>query len=89
MQRLAMLAARHFHKVGPGAADSGTHVQDEFFEFGRGAVGGQHPLLRIEPGKPFVYYMGAAWDKGLDFRTEAQWDSYVATQKPDFDPTHD
>ncbi|WP_019833569.1 DUF4861 family protein [Sphingomonas sp. PR090111-T3T-6A] len=46
-------------------------------------------LLRVEPGKPFVYYMGAAWDKGLDFRTEAQWDAYVAAQKPDFDPTHD
>jgi len=20
-------------------------------------------LIRVEPGKPFVYYMGAAWDK--------------------------
>jgi hypothetical protein len=46
-------------------------------------------LLRVEPGKPFVYYTGAAWDKGLDFRTEAQWDAYVAAQKPDFDPKHD
>ncbi len=46
-------------------------------------------LLRVEPGKPFVYYTAAGWDKGLDFRTEAQWDAYVAAQKPDFDPTHD
>ena len=46
-------------------------------------------LLRTEPGKPFVYYAGAAWDKGPDFHTEAQWDAYVAAQKPDFDPAHD
>lgn len=46
-------------------------------------------LLRVTPGQPFVYYMGAGWDKGLDFRNEAEWDSYVAAQKPDFDPKHD
>jgi hypothetical protein len=46
-------------------------------------------LLRVEPGKSFVYYMGAAWDKGPDFRNEAQWDAYVAAQKPDFDAGHD
>lgn len=45
-------------------------------------------LVRVEPGKPFVYYMGAAWDKGLDFHNAADWDAYVAAQKPDFDPSH-
>lgn len=45
-------------------------------------------LIRVEPGKPFVYYMGAAWDKGLDFHTAAEWDAYVAGQRPDFDPSH-
>ena len=45
-------------------------------------------LLRVKPNRPFVYYMGAGWDKGLDFRNEAQWDAYVAAQKPDFDPSH-
>lgn len=45
-------------------------------------------LVRVEPGKPFVYYMGAAWDKGLDIHSAADWDAYVAAQKPDFDPSH-
>ena len=45
-------------------------------------------LIKVEPGKPFVYYMGAAWDKGLDFHSAAEWDAYVAAQKPDFDPAN-
>lgn len=45
-------------------------------------------LVRVEPGKPFVYYVGAAWDKGLDIHSAADWDAYVAAQKPDFDPSH-
>ncbi|PZR32846.1 MAG: DUF4861 domain-containing protein [Caulobacter segnis] len=45
-------------------------------------------LIKVEPGKPFVYYMGAAWDEGLDFHSSAEWDAYVAEQKPDFDPRH-
>lgn len=45
-------------------------------------------LIKVEAGEPFVYYMGAAWDKGLDFHTAAQWDAYVMAQAPDFDPTH-
>ncbi|WP_454716057.1 DUF4861 family protein [Caulobacter segnis] len=45
-------------------------------------------LIKVEAGKPFVYYMGAAWDKGLDFHTAAEWDAYVTAQKPDFDPKH-
>jgi hypothetical protein len=43
-------------------------------------------LVKVEPGKPFVYYMGAAWDKGLDFRDRAAWEAYVKGQKPNFDP---
>jgi hypothetical protein len=45
-------------------------------------------LVRVQPGAPFVYYMGGAWDKGLDFHDRAEWDRYVAGQKPDFDPLH-
>ncbi len=43
-------------------------------------------LVRVTPGKPFVYYMGATWSKGLDFQTREQWDSYVKAQRPGFDP---
>jgi len=43
-------------------------------------------LIKVEPGKPFVYYMGAAWDKGLDFHDRAGWEAYVREQQPDFDP---
>ena len=45
-------------------------------------------LVRVTPGKPFVYYEGAAWSKGLDFHSKAAWQGYVAAQKPDFDPRH-
>jgi hypothetical protein len=45
-------------------------------------------LVRVEPGKPFVYYMGAAWDKGLDFHDRASWEAYVRSEKADFDPAH-
>lgn len=35
-------------------------------------------LLRVTPGKPFVYYSASAWDKGDgDFHTRQQWDTYV------------
>ena len=43
-------------------------------------------LVKVEPGKPFVYYTGAAWDKGLDFHDRAGWEAYVKAQTPDFDP---
>jgi len=45
-------------------------------------------LVRVEPGKPFVYYMGAGCDKGLDFHSRAEWEAYVKAQAPDFDPAH-
>jgi rhamnogalacturonyl hydrolase YesR len=41
-------------------------------------------LVRVTPGKPFVYYMGAAWSKGLDFHDEASWVAYVKGEKADF-----
>ena len=44
-------------------------------------------LVKVEPGKPFVYYTGAVWDKGLDFHDRASWEAYVRDQKPDFDPS--
>ena len=43
-------------------------------------------LIRVTPGRPFVYYEGAAWSKGLDFHSKAEWQAYVDAQKPDFDP---
>jgi hypothetical protein len=44
-------------------------------------------LVKVEPGKPFVYFTGAAWDKGRDFHDRAAWEAYVRDQKPDFDPS--
>jgi hypothetical protein len=43
-------------------------------------------LVKVSPGKPFVYYTGAAWDKGLDFHDRGGWETYVRGQKLDFDP---
>lgn len=42
-------------------------------------------VLRVTPGKPFVYYSGSAWDKGEGgFRTRQSWDAYTAGEKLDF-----
>ena len=35
-------------------------------------------LLRATPGKPFVYHVASAWDKGSGFRTRAAWDAFTA-----------
>jgi len=46
-------------------------------------------LLRVQPGKPFVYYSGSAWSKGEGgFRTRADWDRYVASEALNFVPPH-
>lgn len=41
-------------------------------------------LVRVTPGQPFTYYMGSAWDHGLDFRSRAEWETFVAQQRPEF-----
>jgi hypothetical protein len=43
-------------------------------------------LVRTTPGKPFVYYSGAAWDRGGDFATRDSWAAHVDAQRPDFRP---
>ncbi len=43
-------------------------------------------LVRATPGKPFVYYSGAAWDRAGDFTTREAWKTYVTAQRPDFRP---
>jgi len=41
-------------------------------------------LVRVTPGQPFTYYMGSAWDRGLDFATRSAWEDFVANQSFDF-----
>jgi hypothetical protein len=42
-------------------------------------------LLKVEPGKPFVYYSGSGWSLGQDnIRDRAAWDRLVATERVDF-----
>lgn len=42
-------------------------------------------LLKVTPGKPFVYYSGSAWSKGTgDFRTQQAWDRYAGNEQLDF-----
>lgn len=43
-------------------------------------------LVRVTPGKPFVYHAGAAWDRGLDVASREAWQAYVDNQQPDFRP---
>ena len=52
-----------------------------------GDADNQLVLLRVQPGKPFVYYSGSVWDKGIaGIRTRAAWDRYVADAPVDFVP---
>ena len=43
-------------------------------------------LLKVTPGKPFVYYVGATWSRAPDFPDRAKWEAYVKAQRPSFDP---
>lgn len=43
-------------------------------------------LVRVTPGRPFVYYAGSAWDRGLDVHSREEWDAYVKAQKLSFAP---
>ncbi|MDC7684618.1 glycoside hydrolase family 88 protein [Asticcacaulis sp. BYS171W] len=43
-------------------------------------------LIRVTPGKPFVYYIGSAWDQGLDFHSREEWEAYVKAEKLSFKP---
>lgn len=45
-------------------------------------------LLRAAAGEPFVYYTGAAWDRGLDIHSQQDWLTAVRAAKVDFDPSH-
>jgi hypothetical protein len=44
-------------------------------------------LLRVTPGKPFVYYSGSAWSLGNGgFRSRDAWNGHAAAEKLDFSP---
>lgn len=34
-------------------------------------------LIKVTPGRPFVYYAGSAWSKGLDLHTSDEWNHYI------------
>jgi unsaturated rhamnogalacturonyl hydrolase len=40
-------------------------------------------LVKATVGKPYVYYTGACWDKGLDFHTADEWEKYLKDFKPE------
>lgn len=42
-------------------------------------------LLRVTPGRPFVYYSGSAWTRGIGgFDTQEKWYAYAAGENLDF-----
>jgi hypothetical protein len=43
-------------------------------------------LIRVAPGKPFVYYAGAGWSKSGDFPDAGSWEKYVRQYKATFQP---
>jgi hypothetical protein len=40
-------------------------------------------LIKVTPGKPFVYYAGAGWSKG-GFNSRIEWEAYVRKYTTDF-----
>lgn len=38
-------------------------------------------LVKQTVGKPFVYYTGACWNKGLDFHSSDEWEKYLKNFK--------
>jgi len=45
-------------------------------------------IIKVTPGKPWVYYMGACWSLGLDFHTQPEWEKYAREFKSNFDPEY-
>ena len=41
-------------------------------------------LIRVTPGKLFVYYAGAGWSKSGSFPNSTSWEKYLRDFKPDF-----
>ena len=41
-------------------------------------------LVRVTPGRPFVYYAGAAWSRGKRVTTRAGWERTIADARADF-----
>jgi hypothetical protein len=37
-------------------------------------------LITVQPGKAFSYYIGAAWDGGQDFRSQAEWQAHANSE---------
>jgi hypothetical protein len=46
-------------------------------------------IVKVTPGKPWVYYTGACWSLGLDFKTEGEWEKYAMEFKSSFDPEYE
>lgn len=42
-------------------------------------------LIRVQPGKPFVYYSGATWSRSPDFTSQKAWEDHVRAQRLSFD----
>jgi hypothetical protein len=56
------------------ALAASTHTVTE----GQPAVRDLLAVTRAEVGKPFVYYLGACWDRSGDFNNAAAWNKYVS-----------
>ena len=41
-------------------------------------------LVRVQPGTPFTYYMGSAWNRGGDVPDQAAWEALVVREEFEF-----
>ena len=59
-----------------------------FVKFVTDGVAQNLVVVKVTPGKPWVYYMGACWSLGLDFKTAGEWEKYAREFKVSFDPEY-
>jgi hypothetical protein len=43
-------------------------------------------LLKVQPGRPFVYHIGSVWERAGQIRTAEEWRAAVAAERPSFRP---
>jgi len=41
-------------------------------------------LVRVQPGEPFTYYIGSAWNRGGDVPDQSAWEALVAREEFEF-----
>lgn len=67
-----------------GSIACGILVEPASIERLANADGHYLELIKVTPGKPFIYYAGAGWSKSGDFADAQAWEKYLRGYAGDF-----